>query len=174
LHTGRAYHTATLLSNGKVLVAGGYVQRQRLLASAELYDPASRAWTTTGSLNNRAWLSHGDIAVQWQGPGRRGYNYTGSDVVATAELYDPASGTWTTTGSLTLYVGRDCHTATLLANGKVLIAGVITAKPARSYTIRQRQVDNDRLAERWAILSHSDAAVQWQGPGHGGTHGSFI
>ena len=47
LATARASHTATLLPNGKVLVAGGGVPR---LASAELYDPASGTWTATGSL----------------------------------------------------------------------------------------------------------------------------
>ena len=45
------YHTATLLPNGKVLVAGGVVTAAILLASAELYDPATGTWTATGSLN---------------------------------------------------------------------------------------------------------------------------
>ncbi len=47
LATARADHTATLLPNGKVLVAGG---SSCVLASAELYDPASGTWTATGSL----------------------------------------------------------------------------------------------------------------------------
>ena len=45
------YHTATLLPNGKVLVAGGYDSSGVYLSSAELYDPASGTWTATGSLN---------------------------------------------------------------------------------------------------------------------------
>ena len=44
-----AYHTATLLPNGKVLVAGGSIAAAAL-SSAELYDPASGTWTATGSL----------------------------------------------------------------------------------------------------------------------------
>ena len=52
LDTARDGHTATLLPNGKVLVAGGYVTRGAL-ASAELYDPASGTWTATGSLAHR-------------------------------------------------------------------------------------------------------------------------
>ena len=49
LGTARAVHTATLLPNGKVLVAGGN-NYSGMLASAELYDPASGTWTATGSL----------------------------------------------------------------------------------------------------------------------------
>ena len=43
-------HTATLLPNGKVVVAGGF-DGFSFLSSAELYDPASGTWTATGSLN---------------------------------------------------------------------------------------------------------------------------
>ena len=49
VHTTRRDHTATLLPNGKVLVAGG--SNGFVLSSAELYDPASGTWTATGSLN---------------------------------------------------------------------------------------------------------------------------
>ena len=111
-------HTATLLPNGKVLVAGGE-NAAADLASAELYDPASGTWTTTGSLvNSRSQhtatlLPNGKVLVAG-GLGDGG-------PLASAELYDPASGTWTATGSLA--TARDGHTATLLPNGKVLVAG---------------------------------------------------
>src|SRR5207248_1020132 len=51
LNTVRAVHTATLLPNGKVRIAGGFDSSFNALASEELYDPASGTWTTTGSLN---------------------------------------------------------------------------------------------------------------------------
>ena len=65
------YHTATLLPNGKVLVAGGD-DGSSFFSSAELYDPASGTWSATGSLDHRTLLSHGDVAAQRQGAGRRG------------------------------------------------------------------------------------------------------
>ena len=52
LNTGRTTHTATLLQNGMVLVAGGFDSTFNATASAELYDPASGTWTATGNLNN--------------------------------------------------------------------------------------------------------------------------
>src|SRR4029077_19903336 len=51
LNTARARHSATLLSNGKVLVAGGLDSGLNPSASAELYDPANGTWTATGSFN---------------------------------------------------------------------------------------------------------------------------
>ena len=118
LNTARDTHTATLLFDGRVLVAGGD-SHGVYLASAELYDPATGTWTVTGSLNTAredhtaTLLSDGRVLVVG------GYN-TGLSL-ASAELYDPATETWTVTGSLN--TGRYLHTATLLANGKVLVAG---------------------------------------------------
>src|SRR6266571_1404824 len=54
LGTARFSHTATLLPNGQVLVAGGFNNHD--LASAELYDPATGLWTETGSLTTGRYL----------------------------------------------------------------------------------------------------------------------
>ena len=119
LGTPRESHTATLLPNGNVLVAGGDNTTSGGLMSAELYDPASGTWTATGSLatpggsNTATLLPNGKVLVAG------GYN--GGSIFERAELYDPASGTWTATGSLA--ITRYAHTATLLPNGKVLVAG---------------------------------------------------
>ncbi len=116
----RERHTATLLPDDKVLVAGGY--NGLWLASAELYDAASGTWTVTGSLTEKrdyhtaTLLLNGKVIVAG---GYGGHPVDGA--LASAELYDPASGIWTVTGSLAS--GRYYHTATLLPNGKVLVAG---------------------------------------------------
>jgi len=118
---GRFTHTATLLPNGKVLVAGGYNHLGVPVASAELYDPASGTWTATGNLggargyHTATLLPNGKVLVSG---GRDALNVS----LASAELYDPASGTWMATGSLATAHGF-LHTATLLPNGKVLVVG---------------------------------------------------
>src|SRR5205807_2101298 len=111
LNTARYVQTASLLTNGMVLVAGGIDTNLNASASAELYDPASGTWTATGSLNTARYvhtatlLSNGMVLVAG------GVDVMGNRL-ASAELYDPASGTWTATGSLT--TARAAHTASLL------------------------------------------------------------
>src|SRR5436309_378868 len=93
LFTARTRHTATLLPNGKVLVAGGTLDGSQAFSSTELYDPATGTWTATGSLGtarNRhtaTLLPSGKVLVA-------GGFFNGSDL-GSAELYDPGSGTWT-------------------------------------------------------------------------------
>ena len=117
LNTARAGHTATLLPNGQVLVAGGE-NTTGVLASAELYNPSTGRWTVTGSMatpriNHQATLlPNGQVLVSG------GNNSTGP--LASAELYNPSTGQWTTTGSMT--ITRTMHGATLLLNGQVLVA----------------------------------------------------
>ena len=67
----RDYHTATLLPNGKVLVAGGADFDVYELSSAELYDPATGTWQATGSLATARFVHDGDIAAQRQSARRR-------------------------------------------------------------------------------------------------------
>ncbi|MCY3023829.1 MAG: PKD domain-containing protein [Planctomycetota bacterium] len=114
----RSYHTATLLGNGKVLVAGS--ADATLLGSCELYDPSTGTWAATGALS--AW--RGNFAATLLANGKvllaGGADADGIDV-APCELYDPSTGTWTPTGALG--TTRGGGTATLLANGLVLVAG---------------------------------------------------
>ncbi len=119
----RQNSTATLLSNGKVLVAGGYSYSYyyyyNYLATAEVYDPAAGTWSATGSMASARYgqtatlLPNGKVLVAG------GANDSG--IVMTAELYDPETGTWSETGSMS--TARYQHTATLLANGQVLVTG---------------------------------------------------
>ena len=121
----RAYHTATLLADGRVLLAGGMDDNVNYLATAELYDPARGEFTATGTMKNarenatatrladgRVLIAGGDQSVAQPEPGQ---------LLATAEIYDPSTGRFAPTGSM--LTRRTDHTATRLADGRVLIAG---------------------------------------------------
>jgi hypothetical protein len=118
LNIPRTGHTATLLVNGEVLVTGGEDSSKNLIASAELYNPATGKWTVTGNLTTPRYdhtatlLANGEVLVAG------GVNGT---YTASAELYNPSTGRWTTTGSMT--VPRAFAAAALLPNGQVLMAG---------------------------------------------------
>ena len=117
LNDARYVHTATLLPDGKVLVAGGY--NGYPMASAELYDPAAGTWAATGALTTTQFYQTATLLPNGQVLAAGGVNGTGH--LASAELYDPAAGTWS--GAASLITARSRHTATLLADGKVLAFG---------------------------------------------------
>jgi len=119
----RSEHTAMLLANGKVLVAGGTDDNV-----AELFDPATGAFaSTTGALIvGGRWgctatlLKDGTVLIAG---GRDDENVFNAFTLNNAELFNPATGTFTATGLMTEF--RYGHTAALLNNGKVLLAGGI-------------------------------------------------
>jgi len=119
---------ASLLMNGKVLFAGG--EPYGRTSSAELYDPVTRAFSSTGAMGwSRVWhtltlLPDGKVlAAGGETDGRSGNMCSFAGTVATAELYDPASGTFSPTGSMAQL--RETHTATLLNDGRILMTGGI-------------------------------------------------
>jgi YD repeat-containing protein len=124
----RQDHTATLLSTGKVLVAGGRSTSTGTtgLASAELYDPTTGTWAATGSMTGGRWshtatqlntnsntTTSGKVLISG------GLNGTTSQ--NTAQLYSPTAGTWVAAANLN--AARHLQTATLLPSGNVLLAG---------------------------------------------------
>ena len=113
----RAAHTATLLLTGKVLVAGGAG-----VSTTELYDPATGTWSATGSLAQGRFFHTATLLADGKVLVAAGFDTSFNGVLRSAELYDPASGTWSmTVGRMTR--GRANHRATLLADGRVLVAG---------------------------------------------------
>ena len=124
---GRANHRATLLADGKVLVAGGNnVGGTQEFKSAELYDPASGTWSMTGDLTTARSRPSMTLLRNHQVLVAGGQNFSsGEGNLASTELYDPVSGTWSRTGDLPLAIWG--HTATLLPNGLVLVTGGISS-----------------------------------------------
>lgn len=115
----RSGHTATLLPNGKILIAGGMRRNQDFYKSAELFDPATGKFQPTGEMSVgrvghiAVLLRTGKVLVAggWVGRG-------GTDE---AELYDPATGKFQTISKMTTRRGRP--SATVLDDGDILIAG---------------------------------------------------
>jgi hypothetical protein len=123
--------TATLLRDGQVLIAGGdgwgggSEGANLPIASAELYDPKTGAFSLTGSMGvGRAefaatLLQDGRVLVT--GGRSQPIGPTPPDLLASSELYDPTSGTFTPGAPMT--AARSGHSATLLPSGRVLIVG---------------------------------------------------
>jgi N-acetylneuraminic acid mutarotase len=130
MSSARIDHTATLLPNGNVLVAGGYIPVQlgslpTGTTSVDIYNPVSNSWSSAAPMSTprightATLLPNGKVLVAngaccWYG---RGF----PDPSASAEVYDPVSNSWSSTGSPTTY--RASHTASLLPSGEVLVAG---------------------------------------------------
>ena len=150
MNQARSFHTATLLNNGKVLIADG--------TGAELYDPTSGSFTPTGAmlaanktvqaalLASGKVLVAGEIDAELYDPSTGAFReagsyakkasfYTSTTLLAdgrvllegdsVTQIYDPASDTFSVTGSLSSVglSGLELYSATLLKNGMVLIAG---------------------------------------------------
>jgi galactose oxidase-like protein/Kelch motif protein len=116
--TQRAAHTATLLPDGKVLVAGGFAGDENSLAIAEVFDPATSTFAPAGNMNatrashTATLLPNGKVLIAG------GYN---GSYLASAELYDSVAHTFMPAGRMV--TARSGHVATLLDNGKVLLVG---------------------------------------------------
>lgn len=117
---GRSSHTATVLLDGDVLVAGGFTDVPcGPTADSALYDPASNSWSSlpalkqARALHTATTLPDGQVLVVG---GSTCAGPTGS-----SELFDPKAKSWSPASSIN--PGRSGHSAAMLPNGKVLVVG---------------------------------------------------
>src|SRR5207253_5185525 len=119
------HHTATLLADGRVLVAGGYTATGVPTNAAQVFDPASNAFTAYYAVSARAGhtatrLADGSVLVA--GGSTPDYR--------SAERFDPTTGTFSVVGQMV--VGRVFHSATRLTDGRVLVVGGSAPTPGNS------------------------------------------
>ena len=157
LSVPREAQTATLLSSGKVLIAGGVSVNNSYLSTAELYDSQSGQWTATGSMgqaragHTATLLPSGQVLVT-QG--------TLTGTVASAELYDPQTGSWSATGSTLDALGG--ATATLLHTGRVLVVSALSAElydPATGSWTRTRPMPVQQPGSTATLLADGQVLV---------------
>jgi len=115
----RSGHSATLLQDGRILIAGGMRRNQDFYRSVELYDPATGKFQLTGEMNI-ARVGHAAVLLH-SGKVLIAGGWIGHGCTDSAELYNPATGRFTLIAKMTELRGRPA--ATLLANGDVLITG---------------------------------------------------
>jgi len=166
MNQARVQFTATLLPNGQVLAAGGCDSPDgncsSLTATAELYNPSTGKWTMTGSMHEPRWtqtatlLPSGKVLVAG-GAAADCYQATCAEVQASAELYDPQTGKWTLTGSL--HQARARHTATLLADGQVLVtSGVVNTATGGRKWLSSAEIYNPSTG-KWTVTGSLHTAA---------------
>jgi hypothetical protein len=127
LMTARFGHTATLLADGRVLIIGGENLARRMMASVEIFDPATESWTAGPNLpeprSNHAAMRLDDGRVLVVGGGKSSPNGQplGEGVLASSVLYDPASNTFSATGSV--LEARSHFQIAGIPGGKVMVVG---------------------------------------------------
>jgi hypothetical protein len=146
MSVGRLQHTATLLSTGKVLVAGGYDGFDMPLASVELFDPATHTWSAGPPMLS----PHADHTATLLQDGRVLVVGVDNSAAARAELFDPVTNSWTATAPMiNTHLN---HGASLLPDGRVLVTGgFLNGTSAELY---------DPIADSWHAASPLPS-VRW-------------
>lgn len=124
--SARQGHSATVLSTGKVLVAGGGTSSTTALATAELFDRTTGTWAATGSMTGPRQLHTAVQLGTSSNPTTSGKvlvagGWNGTATQNTSQLYSPTAGTWI--AAATMNAGRHAQAAAVLADGRVLVAG---------------------------------------------------
>jgi hypothetical protein len=181
----RQGHTATLLQNGNVLICGGLSgYNGTVWDSAELYDPNTGTFIVTGSMTTPRFqhtatlLPDGRVLIAG---GQAGSGYPTGEL-RSAELYDPSTGRFTATADMN--TERLSHSATLLADGKVLIAGgdgfveanflISSAEiydPLARHFTRTGNTNTARLGASAALLPNGKVLISG---GHNGDDGPIL
>jgi len=156
----RIGHSATLLQDGRVLIAGG-----EPTGSAEIFDPDSGTFSETGAMTSPRFVHPAVLLLDGRVFVAGG---CGEPCSINAEIYDPATGTFTPTGNMS--VAQDVSAAVLLRNGKVLVVGYLTAElfdPASGrfeYLGHSMLYGNSQFVITATLLSNGTVLLYGYGP----------
>ena len=129
LNVARRGHTATRLNDGRVLIAGGVTccgtAGDIFTSTAEIYDPRTDEFETTGSLLMPRGFHTATLLLDGRVLVTGGFVAIDESTTASAEIYDPATGQFTAAG--TMQTGRTAHSAIRLTDGRVLVVGGVQA-----------------------------------------------
>jgi N-acetylneuraminic acid mutarotase len=161
MSTARAFHTATLLSDGEVLVTGGasiyHGSKGAVVATAEIYDPKTATWHAAARMSVARYhhvatlLPDGRVLVA----GGWAFTTNSDKSLATAEIYDPAKNTWKATGSMA--TGRARGSITPLPDGRVLVVGGVDT----AYRVMATAEIWDPSTGKWRSTGRLATAVMW-------------
>jgi hypothetical protein len=166
MNVARAFHTATLLADGRVLVAGGgepfhlvsggNIAWNAVYVSAEIYDPKTDTWTLAGNMNDPRTEHQAVLLASKRVLVAGGRRNSGGRILGSAEIFDPLELTWTTTSSL--QAPRYGHSLTLLEKGAVAVGGfqpfsAIDSQPERYPQAKQGSpcVLDDQCSSKYCV-----------------------
>ncbi len=152
MHVPRCVHTATPLTPGDVLVAGGIDWiTEEVHRSAEVYDYKAGAWAKTGPMatprfcHRAVRLRDGRILVTGGNS-----EYSKEVIVESAEIYDPHTGAWRTTAPM--QTARRSHVAAVLQDGRVLVAGGSSGHFNDNRQLSEAEVFDPQI-EKWTAVA---------------------
>lgn len=157
----RTLHTATLLNDGEVLVAGGATAYTGSLgtvtATAEIYDPRADTWHAAAPMSVARYIGSAVRLANGQVLVAGGWSYTTDfdPSLASAEIYDPAANSWTATGSMS--TGRARFALVTLADGRLLAAGGV----GPTYRMLATAELWDPASGGWVVTGSLPAAIMW-------------
>lgn len=149
----RWHHQAVRLQNGRVLVAGGWIEQSTVHQSAELYDPTTSTFASTGKMVSRRAEHRASLLADGRVLLSGGINAM-MTTLSTSEVYNPSTGSWTSGGAMN--TARRGQTQTTLAGGEVLVTGGENAGPLSS---AERY---DPVTNTWTVAPAMTSVRAWQ------------